>query len=569
MITFRKFGITTIIAASTGCLVALSLLVVGLISYSVVDQKAKSEAVDKQYANLRIAASVFADTFVGVKVTRAGDGQVSRIEIGALPLFSSHEMIDKIGGMTGETATVFAWDPQSKDFWRKTTNIIKPDGKRAVGTPLGQNGAVYPVVTKGEAFSGEAIILGKAYYTKYQPIFSYSGNIIGILYTGVEKAAVTAVVTETVIKIGLATIPVLIVVFIATIFGSRRLLRPVTELARTTEAIAEDRLDVEIPYRDRTDQIAVLARAVETLKEKSIERQELAARQKASDTERLERQRQIEQRIAGFESRMSEILGTLSANSTSMESTAQALSEIAGDAESQAAEAASATSGAADNVQTMAAATEELAASIAEISRQVGQSKDVVANATECTRASNEKVAGLAAAVQVIGEVVSLIQAIAEQTNLLALNATIEAARAGEMGKGFAVVAAEVKELATQTSKATDDIGSQIGAIQSSTEEAVESIHSIAKIMEDVSGYTTAIATAVDQQDCATNEIKRSANDASVGTQAVSQSMVGVTRTATETSRSASMVLEASSEVADSAEQLRAQIDAFLKDVAA
>ena len=217
----------------------------------------------------------------------------------------------------------------------------------------------------------------------------------------------------------------------------------------------------------------------------------------------------------------------------------------------------------------MAAATEELAASIAEISRQVGQSKDVVASATECTRASNEKVAGLAAAVQVIGEVVSLIQAIAEQTNLLALNATIEAARAGEMGKGFAVVAAEVKELATQTSKATDDIGSQIGTIQSSTQEAVESIQSIANIMEDVSGYTTAIATAVDQQDCATNEIKRSANDASVGTQAVSESMASVTRTATETSRSASMVLEASSEVADSAEQLRAQIDAFLKDVAA
>ena len=201
-VSFRKMGITTTLTVTTGCLVALSLITLCLISYSVVDDKAKSDAVLKQDANLRIAATVFEDTLNGAKVTWGADANVERIEIGALPAFTSNEMIDKIGRMTGETATVFAWNPENKDFWRKTTNIIKPDGKRAVGTPLGQKGAVYPVVTKGKAFSGEAVILGKPYYTKYQPIFSTSGAIIGILYTGVEKTAIMAIVAETVTKTG-------------------------------------------------------------------------------------------------------------------------------------------------------------------------------------------------------------------------------------------------------------------------------------------------------------------------------------------------------------------------------
>ncbi len=164
--------ITTSMALASAGFLTLSMVVIGFIVFNVSSNQAKELAVAKQDVNLRVAATLFNEKVDGVNVSWSNGGNVSRIELAELPEFTSHDLIDSIGRMTGETATVFAWDPETKDFWRKTTNIIKPDGKRAVGTPLGQKGAVYPVVTKGETFHGEATILGKDYYTIYQPIFT-------------------------------------------------------------------------------------------------------------------------------------------------------------------------------------------------------------------------------------------------------------------------------------------------------------------------------------------------------------------------------------------------------------
>lgn len=565
----KKMKISTAMAVMSGLLVSLSLLVVGFIVYSIGASQVQENATKQQDASLRVAATIFQNTIEGVNVRWAANNNVQRLEIEKLPEFTSHEMIDSIGRMTGETATVFAWDTESKDFWRKTTNIIKPDGKRAVGTPLGQKGAVYPVLTKGKTFRGEAIILGKPYYTIYEPIFSTSGNIIGILYAGVEKTAINASINQMMSKFGYSLLPVLFFALLVSTFGTRRLLRPVTELADVTESIANGDLDVHVPHTDRTDQVAVMANAVSNLQEKAIERQQLASAQQDAESGNHERQQKIESMIANFRTTAAGLLSSVSETAGSLDNTANSLTEIARNSSGRASETLEASDETTQNVQTVASAAEELATSIGEISRQVAQTTDVVSRATEGTRVTNEKVEGLAESASKIGEVITLIQAIAEQTNLLALNATIEAARAGEAGKGFAVVASEVKELATQTSKATEEISSQISAIQNATKDSAEAIAEITGTMEEVNNYTASIASAVEEQGSATTEISQNIQRAAQGTTSVSANMTELFESVGQTSQSAEMVLTASGALSEKTNVLQEEVERFLSEVAA
>ena len=217
----------------------------------------------------------------------------------------------------------------------------------------------------------------------------------------------------------------------------------------------------------------------------------------------------------------------------------------------------------------MATATEELSASVEEISRQVAQSAQMALAAVETANATNAKVEGLADASQKIGEVVNLINDIAAQTNLLALNATIEASRAGEAGKGFAVVASEVKSLATQTAKATEEIGAQIAAIQGETQEAVAAIQEIGKSITEISDTATAIASAVEEQGAATREIAENVQQASSGTQNVSSNIVEVSRGVQETGSSAQQVLLSAEQLGEQSDELQAAVSSFLDRVKA
>lgn len=565
----KKLNITTSMAMTSVGLLTLALVAVGFIVYNVASNQAVESAVSKQDVNLRVAATLFEERVDGAKITWKSGGNVSRVELAAVPEFSSHDLIDTIGRMTGETATVFAWDPETKDFWRKTTNIIKPDGKRAVGTPLGQKGAVYPIVTSGKTFQGQATILGKDYYTIYQPIFTPSNDIVGILYAGVEKAAIQANVSEIMTKFIMLAAPVVFIAGILAMVMVRRLLGPVTQLASVTSRIAEGDLSVDVPFADRTDQIGVMAQAVETLKQSSIQRLELAGSQENAEAATMERQEKLQELIAMFRTSAAELLESVGETASGLDETAEALTQIAQESSNHASETLGSSDEATQNVQTVASAAEELSASIGEISRQVARTTEVVGRATEGTRVTNEKVEGLAESAAKIGEVVTLIQAIAEQTNLLALNATIEAARAGEAGKGFAVVASEVKELATQTSKATEEIGAQIAAIQGATKESVAAIAEITEIMEEVNTYTSTIAAAVEEQGAATNEISQNVQRASVGTTSVSANMSKLSQAVEQTSTSAEMVLAASGELTGKTEQLRTEVGHFLEGVAA
>jgi methyl-accepting chemotaxis protein len=280
-------------------------------------------------------------------------------------------------------------------------------------------------------------------------------------------------------------------------------------------------------------------------------------------------QQATNERILAFEGEIAAKLDAVGLKVREMRDAASELGTVAENTSTRAGSVSDASETASSNVQMVASAAEELSSSIAEISRQVEQTTSIVNRATENAQTSNSKVAGLANAANRIGEVVTLIQAIAEQTNLLALNATIEAARAGEAGRGFAVVAAEVKELATQTSKATEEIGAQIAAIQAETKDAVDSIGAIAATMDEVNSYTAAIAAAVGEQGSATQEISRNVAEAADGTGRVANNIDGVRESVERTSHSVSSMAEAAETLDLETQEMRRSITAFLKDVAA
>ncbi|MEM8876975.1 MAG: methyl-accepting chemotaxis protein, partial [Pseudomonadota bacterium] len=520
---------------------------------------------------LSAAAAILERDLPGFDVVWSADGQVERVimDQGIPAAFEDHGMIDAVGRVTGETATLFGWDTESGDFWRRTTNIVKPDGNRAVGTPLGTNGAVFPVLRDGNTFFGEAVILGLPYYTVYEPVFDASGDVNGILYVGVRKDVIAAKTFDTVMGMVIAALIGLVLVAGAAVFVMRRMTRPLPVIAEVVEKIAEGDHEVSVPFVDHGDEIGAVARAVEVLREASTERAALSQASEEEAEERTARQKRLEELVAGFRATVTDVIGSVRATTESLDGTARKLTDVAQETTHRSGTVAENSSVASQNVQTAAAAAEELSASIGEISRQLAETTGTVGRATETVSATNVKVESLAQGAQKIGDVVKLISEIAEQTNLLALNATIEAARAGEAGKGFAVVASEVKSLASQTARATEEIGTQVGAIQSSTTEAVDAIRVIGEIINDVNQTTASIAAAVEEQGSATDEISRSVTDAASGTSTVAEHAVEVNAAADQTNSSAADVLTSVETLAAESERLGEAIDSFLTDVAA
>ena len=363
---------------------------------------------------------------------------------------------------------------------------------------------------------------------------------------------------------------------IAAIAGSiawtigRSISTPLAQLGARMQDLAAGRLDGEIPGIGRGDEIGAMAATVQIFKDNAVRIRGLEQKEAQVQARAAAERRAAMENIAGdFERSVTGIVRSVSTAAAGMQTTAQSMTTTASDASARAATVGAASQRSSDNVGTVASAAEELSSSVTEISRQVARSSEIASKAVSDAERTNATVGALSTGAEKIGEVVKLIHSIAAQTNLLALNATIEAARAGDSGRGFAVVASEVKALANQTAKATEEISSQVAAMQASTSEAVASIGGITETISQMSEITVSISTAVEQQGGATREIARNIQSVAAGSNEISTHIGGVTTAAAATGKAASEVLANARELDTQSGMLRSAVDEFLVKVRA
>jgi methyl-accepting chemotaxis protein len=340
------------------------------------------------------------------------------------------------------------------------------------------------------------------------------------------------------------------------------------ELAGAMDQMRDGHYDVAIPHVGRADEVGTMARAVEGFRENFVRFAEQDSTRKNAESS-AERKSLLSKLAGDFEAVIGNIVGAVSSASGELTSTATTLTKTAETTQQLSSTVATASGQASTNVQSVASSTEEMSSSIAEIARQVRESSDIAKEAVGQAQKTDQRINKLAQAATRIGDVTQLITTIAEQTNLLALNATIEAARAGEAGKGFAVVAQEVKQLASQTAKATSEISTQIAEMQAATQDSVAAIKEIGGTIGRISEIATTIASSVEQQGAATHEITRNVQQAASGTAQVANNITAVSDGAAKTGTASADVLTAAHALSDQSKRLRSEVEKFLATVRA
>ena len=406
--------------------------------------------------------------------------------------------------------------------------------------------------------------VGKISYVKG---FAPWGWIIG---TGIYLDDVDAVFRQNATTFALVCLAVLVLVLGASFVIGRSVTKPLASITALTERLAAGDSAFDVPYTDRRDEVGGLAKALAVFKDNASAVGRMHAEQQEAKQRADGEKRKTMADLAGkFEASVQAVVRDVFDEARAMQQAAQGMSETANKATDRASFVATACQQASSNVQTVASAAGQLSSSISEISQRVAQAATVADKAAADGQRTNDTVQGLAAAAHKIGEVIDLINQIASQTNLLALNATIEAARAGEAGRGFAVVASEVKSLASQTAKATDEISSHITGMQGATAESVAAIKEIGATIGQISSIATSIASAVEQQGAATQEIARSVQTVAQGTQTAATDIGQVNRGAAETGSASEEVLNSAKTLSSESTRLRAELDRFMANIRA
>ncbi|ACI98593.1 methyl-accepting chemotaxis protein, putative [Rhodospirillum centenum SW] len=549
----RITGRIVLLVVTSMTLLAIVLTVTAL---NVMTENQRQRAVRDQEMKLRVAWETLRDAGDAFSVH---DGA---LYAGGVRLNGNHDVVDEVQSLVGGVATIFQGD------LRVTTNVKKADGSRAVGTSLAKGPVYEAVLVRGERYHGTADILGEPYFVAYDPIRGADGTVVGILFVGEKQSDFFQLLSAVKVSVIQATLVSLAVMLVLSTLVARSLTRPLLRLKQALDALARNDTTTDIPYQDRRDEVGDIARTAAIFRRNLIEterlRQERLAERARADAERRQEltdlSSQVETRVKRVMGAMVEAIGVLHQTAAGMEQEARGTSE-----ESAAAATVSARTG--SNVQTVAAAATELSASADEIGRQIASSRTVVNEAASEAERTVGAINALSASAEKIGEVVTLIGAIAAQTNLLALNATIEAARAGEAGKGFAVVAGEVKNLATQSGRATGEIAAQIKALQDEVAAAVAAIGRIGRIMGAVQGNSTAIATAVEQQTAAIREVSLNTEQAARGTGEVQDRMSEVASRAGRTLDGAERVEQAADLLVRHAGTLEQEIEGFVAEL--
>ncbi|MBR0699516.1 HAMP domain-containing protein [Bradyrhizobium diazoefficiens] len=402
------------------------------------------------------------------------------------------------------------------------------------------------------------------------PIKDFSGKPLGAVELVMDNADYVASADRAwLLAFGIAALGLVLAAIVGYLIA-RSISRPILAITSVMRELADGRIDVPVPASKANDEVGAMVKAVTVFRDNAVRFNELQAEQlEAKARSEAEKRRAFAALADNFEASIRDVVTTVSSAAVEMEHTARSMSAIVEQSRQQTRAVSSASTLASENVQTVAAAAEELSSSMTEISRRLAHATEVVGKAANDGRQSNARVQSLAEAAQKIGDVVSFINGIAGQTNLLALNATIEAARAGEAGRGFAVVASEVKALATQTAKATEEIGAQVTAVQGETSGAVDGIQSICATIQQVDEISAAIAAAVGQQGTATQEIAQNVQQAAARTGEVSQNIAGVTDGIAATGTAAEEVLGSAIELSKQSQRLRDEVDRFLGQIRA
>ena len=557
---FKNLSISAKLGVIIGVLVLTMVLGTGMILLNMKDamlaeRLAKVKALTEASVNVALALQ-----------KRAAAGELTEQQ-------TKESWRATIGSMVYEDGEyLFVFDEDGTVFAHVRPELLGQnlwDMKDAEGKPLVQG--LWAAARSGREGDAYAYFWQKTQDTPALSKISWAMVVPGwnvMVGTGVYTDDLEAAFLEKALRVGaLMGVLVLIGIGIAVMI-SRDVSRSMRGVSTVMEAMAAGDLSREVPERERKDEIGRITRSLEVLRSGAAEAEQLRAKQEGMKQAAAQERQDDLRRIADqFQATIEGVVVQVSSTSQDVRQGATEMASVSSATRDQATQATGATKDAASNVQTVAAAAEELTVSIQEIGRQTGNARDISQEAVTAADRSSKTIRGLVSAAEEIGNVLNLIADIAAQTNLLALNATIEAARAGEAGKGFAVVASEVKSLASQTGRATDEIKSHIDGIRTAVGEAADEMNHIREVIGSVSESATAISAAIEEQSAATQEIVRNVQQVSAGTQQISGNIGQVSEAANQAGVVSERLLGAANDLSSNSQTLQAKVADFLKSL--